>query len=46
MNLNKMNTHSRYIFLLNEYNISNTALAYAVTIAEKDVQPATFEIKS
>ena len=43
MYLNKMNTHRIHIFKLNVYKISNTALAYAVTIAEGDVQPAAFE---
>ena len=43
MYLNKMNTHRIYIFILNVYKISNTALAYAVTIAEGDVHPAAFE---
>jgi len=42
MILNKMNTHTIYIFILNLYNISNTALAYAVTFTEGEVQPAAF----
>ena len=43
MNLNNMNTHRIFIFILNVYNISNTALAYAVTISEGDIQPAAIE---
>ena len=43
MNLNKMNTHRIWVFVLNVYNISITALAYAIIIAEDDVQPAAFE---
>jgi len=41
-----MNIHRIYIFILNVYKISNTALAYAVTIAEGDILQAAFEIKS